>query len=329
MEAVGPLTGGIAHDVNNLLQIVIGSLEALQRHLPSDSARLNRAAQSAITGARRDAALTQRLLAFFRRQPLDPKPLDINTPGQWHVGPAATHAWRDHPDRNCARRRRVAGRGRSERAGGGNFKSRNQYPRCHAQGRATDNRNWQRAIDEAYALTHAELVPGQYVLLSVSDTVCGMDPQTLTQAFEPFFTTKPVGKGTGLGLSQVYGVVKQSGWSRKNLLGAPTRSVKVYLPRWLGEGDAVGAAAVQTIVPEGTRQRLSWFWRMTTRFEITRSNRFGNLDTECSRLVTDRLRYGYAFTDDSRTILVVRARRARRRPPAGSYKQHPPHQTDA
>jgi PAS domain S-box-containing protein len=252
MEAVGQLTGGIAHDFNNLLQIVIGNLEALQRHLPADSARLNRAAQSAMTGARRAAALTQRLLAFSRRQPLDPKPLDINTLVngmsellQRTLGETiqietvrGAGVWRIEVDPNELEAAIVNLA----------INARDAMP----QGGLLTIETANALIDESYASTNAEVVPGQYVLLSISDTGCGMDSQTLTQAFEPFFTTKPVGKGTGLGLSQVYGFVKQSGGHVKIYSEADEgTSVKLYLPRWMGEGDIAGSAPDQSIVPEG------------------------------------------------------------------------------
>jgi signal transduction histidine kinase len=109
-------------------------------------------------------------------------------------------------------------------------------------------------IDEGYAYRHAEVVPGQYVVLSVTDTGTGMDPETMAQAFEPFFTTKPVGKETGLGLSQVYGFVKQSGGHVKiySERGQGT-TVKFYLPRWMGE-EVESEAAQGVPMPEGTRE---------------------------------------------------------------------------
>lgn len=235
MEAIGQLTGGVAHDFNNLLQVIIGNLETIQRNLPDQLARLQRAARQAMNGAQRAAALTQRLLAFARRQPLDPKPIDVNvlvngmsemihrTLGETVSVETVLGAglWRVEADPNEleAAILNLAVNARDAMPNGGRLTL------------ETGNTH----IDEAYVATHRELVPGQYVVLSVSDTGTGMDARTIAQAFEPFFTTKPVGKGTGLGLSQVYGFVKQSGGHVKiySELGQGT-TVRLYLPRLTG-----------------------------------------------------------------------------------------------
>lgn len=255
MEAIGHLTGGVAHDFNNLLQIIIGNLETLQRNIPADSGRLQRAAHQAMNGARRAASLTQRLLAFSRRQPLDPKPLDVNmlvsgisdllqrTLGETVSLETVRGAgiWRIEADPNEleAAILNLAVNARDAMTPDG--------------GRLTiETAN--AHIDEAYAYRHAEVAPGQYVSLSVTDTGAGMDSATIAQAFEPFFTTKPVGKGTGLGLSQVYGFVKQSGGHVKiySERGQGT-TVKIYLPRWMGEMEQAEPAEGAP-VPEGTQE---------------------------------------------------------------------------
>jgi CheY-like chemotaxis protein len=236
MEAVGQLTGGVAHDFNNLLQVIIGNLETLQRNLPTDSPRLQRAMRHAMNGAQRAAALTQRLLAFSRRQPLDPKPIDINvlvnglsdmvhrTLGETIAVETVLGAglWRVEVDPNEleAAILNLAVNARDAMPEGGRLTL--ETVNAH--------------IDEAYAAAHAEVLAGQYVLISVTDTGAGMDPQTVAQAFEPFFTTKPVGKGTGLGLSQVYGFVKQSSGHVK-IYSEPGQgtTVKLYLPRLAGD----------------------------------------------------------------------------------------------
>jgi PAS domain S-box-containing protein len=235
MEAIGQLTGGVAHDFNNLLQVIIGNTETIQRNLPNELARLQRAARQVMSGAQRAAALTQRLLAFARRQPLDPKPIDVNvlvngmsemihrTLGETISVETVLGAglWRVEADPNEleAAILNLAVNARDAMPDGGRLTL--ETANAH--------------IDEAYVATHRELVPGQYVALSVSDTGFGMDAGTMAQAFEPFFTTKPVGKGTGLGLSQVYGFAKQSGGHVKiySEVGQGT-AVKLYLPRLAG-----------------------------------------------------------------------------------------------
>ncbi|SFM03722.1 PAS domain S-box-containing protein [Bradyrhizobium sp. NFR13] len=254
MEAVGQLTGGIAHDFNNLLQVIVGNLEALLRHLPADSARLQRAATQAMNGARRAAALTQRLLAFSRRQPLDPKPVNVNSLVQntaelMHRSlgePIAIETvlgsglWRVEVDGNEleAALLNLAVNARDAMLDGGKLTI------------ETSNAH----LDEVYAANHAEVQAGQYVAICISDTGVGMPATTLNQVFEPFFTTKPVGKGTGLGLSQVYGFVKQSGGHVKiySEVGQGT-TVKLYLPRFLSETDSEPVDA-NLLPPEGSTE---------------------------------------------------------------------------
>ena len=252
MEAVGQLTGGVAHDFNNLLTIISGNLELLHRRLPEDAGRLRRSAENALQGAKRAATLTQRLLAFSRRQPLQPKPLSVNqvvtgmsdmlsrtlgeevevqtvvSGGLWLV--EADPAELESTLLNLAVNARDA------MPGGGKLTI--ETANAH--------------LDEAYAGTQAEVSPGQYVMISVSDTGTGMTRDVLERVFEPFFTTKEVGQGTGLGLSQVYGFVKQSGGHVKaySELGKGT-SLKVYLPR-LHDGVEPDEAPLGTSVPEGT-----------------------------------------------------------------------------
>jgi nitrogen-specific signal transduction histidine kinase/CheY-like chemotaxis protein len=252
MEAVGQLTGGVAHDFNNLLQVIIGNLDTIQRHLPEDAARLRRAATQALNGARRAAALTQRLLAFSRRQPLDPKPLNVNglvtglselihrTLGETVAVETVLAAglWQVEADANEleAAILNLAVNARDAMADGGRLTI--ETANAH--------------IDDAYAASFVELTPGQYVSIAVSDTGRGMDQATVARAFEPFFTTKPVGKGTGLGLSQVYGFVKQSGGHVKiySEVGEGT-TVKIYLPRLIADGDAVEEEPAENVAPDG------------------------------------------------------------------------------
>ena len=235
MEAIGQLTGGVAHDFNNLLTIIIGNLETLQRNLDAsdpDPSRLKRSAESAMRGARRAESLTQRLLAFSRQQPLDPKAIDLTrlVSGMSELlrrtlGEQVTietvmggGLWRAEADPHQLELAilNLAVNARDAMPNGGKLtiETGNVY------------------FDERYAAAQAEVLPGQYVMLAISDTGCGMSPEVRAKAFDPFFTTKDVGHGTGLGLSQVYGFAKQSRGHVKiySEVGKGT-TIKLYLPR--------------------------------------------------------------------------------------------------
>jgi len=238
MEAVGQLTGGLAHDFNNLLAGISGSLELLQARMSQgrlgDLERYITAAQGA---AKRAAALTHRLLAFSRRQTLDPKPTDVNrlVAGMEElvrrtVGPevtvevvAAGGLWTTLVDPNQIENAllNLCVNARDAMPGGGRLTI------------ETGNR-WldQRAARER------DLPPGQYISLCVSDTGTGMAPEVIARAFDPFFTTKPIGMGTGLGLSMVYGFVRQSGGQARiySEMGQGAM-VCLYLPRHHGQAE--------------------------------------------------------------------------------------------
>ncbi len=247
MEAVGQLTGGIAHDFNNLLQIVTGNLEILSRRLPDDE-KLRRAADNAMSGAQRAATLTQRLLAFARRQPLAPKPLRTNqlvegmsdliqrTLGETVSIDArlASDLWMIEVDANQLENAllNLAVNARDAMPPGGTLTI------STANGIVGDA----DADDEA--------VPGHYVSLAVCDTGSGMSEATMARVFEPFFTTKEVGRGTGLGLSMVYGFAKQSGGHLRieSSLGRGT-TVTMYLPKYSGDLIAEAIDAPQAAEP--------------------------------------------------------------------------------
>nr|WP_276082131.1 ATP-binding protein [Methylobacterium sp. GC_Met_2] len=250
MEAVGQLTGGLAHDFNNLLAGISGSLELMQTRMQqgrlTDVDRYMTAAQGA---TRRAAALTHRLLAFSRRQTLDPKPTDVNrlTVGmqeliQRTVGPTipievvgASGIWPALVDPSQLENAllNLCINARDAMPDGGRITI------------ETANR-W---LDEWAAKKH-DIPEGQYLSLCVTDTGTGMPPEVVARVFEPFFTTKPIGEGTGLGLSMIYGFAQQSGGQVRiySEVGQGT-TVCIYLPRHYGEvaDDATDAAA--TVLP--------------------------------------------------------------------------------
>jgi PAS domain S-box-containing protein len=260
MEAIGQLSGGIAHDFSNLLMIIIGNVERAQRVAGTSSdttaTNLRRLLDKAMRGAQRATTLTHRLLAFARRQPLSPKQLDLNTflAGfgeflQRSLGEAidievagAAGLWLAEADPAQLESALVnlSINARDAMPGGGKL--------------TIEALN--TVLEYAYCQKNPEVTPGQYVLLSVTDTGIGMPDDILTHAFEPFFTTKEIGQGTGLGLSQVYGFVKQSGGHVKiySEAGQGT-TVKIYLPRFLGESVAgdVDDAELETA---GNRERI-------------------------------------------------------------------------
>ncbi|MBA3677035.1 MAG: PAS domain S-box protein [Sphingosinicella sp.] len=239
METVGQLTGGIAHDFNNLLQVVSGNLDILCRKMPEEAAALRRYAERAMEGAKRAATLTQRLLAFSRRQPLSPKPTDVNRllPGMSELlhrtlgetieveAVLPPRIWLVETDPNQLENAilNLALNARDAMPEGGKLTIETQNTH----------------LDESYAAQNPGVAVGQYVVMCLSDTGAGMDAETIAKAIEPFFTTKEVGKGTGLGLSMVYGFIKQSGGHLKiySELGEGT-TVKIYLPRLIGQAAA-------------------------------------------------------------------------------------------
>ncbi|WP_199707863.1 response regulator [Teichococcus wenyumeiae] len=230
MEAIGQLTGGVAHDFNNLLQILSGNLQLLQRRLtdPQDLKRLS----ASLGAVERGAKLASQLLAFARRQPLEPRAIhlgrmvrEMDELLRRALGEAievetviAGGLWNTltDPDQVQNVLLNLAVNARDAMGGSGRL--------TIEAGNAM--------LDEYYCRQHEEVTPGQYVMLAVSDTGCGMAAEVLAKAFEPFFTTKREGRGTGLGLSMVYGFVKQSHGHIKiySEPGVGT-TVRIYLPR--------------------------------------------------------------------------------------------------
>lgn len=235
LETVGQLTGGIAHDFNNLLTVILGNAELMLDELGTNP-RLARLAITTRIAAQRGAELTGRLLAFARRQPLDPKPVDIDRllagmdellrpalGGDVEIALVRTaELWPAMIDAHQLENAvlNLCVNARDAMSGGGRL--------------TIETANVRLGPD--YAGEQAELAPGDYVLVAVSDTGGGMSAEVAAKAFDPFFTTKEAGKGTGLGLSMVYGFIKQSGGHVKiySEVGAGT-TVKLYLPRATSE----------------------------------------------------------------------------------------------
>jgi signal transduction histidine kinase/ActR/RegA family two-component response regulator len=231
MEALGRLTGGIAHDFNNMLAVIIGNLDLFMRRYPDADAKMLRFVTGSQEAAKRAAALTQRLLAFSRRQPLDPKATDVSRSItdlsdilRRTLGDAISielrtpKLWRANVDTSQFETALInlVVNARDAMPDGGKL-----FIEC-ANAR----------LDQSHAENEDDVVPGEYVMVAVTDTGTGMSADVLAQVFEPFFTTKAVGLGTGLGLSQVHGFVKQSGGhvSLSSEAGRGT-TVKLYLPR--------------------------------------------------------------------------------------------------
>ncbi|MGI4796364.1 MAG: ATP-binding protein [Janthinobacterium lividum] len=244
MEAVGQLTGGLAHDFNNLLTGITGSLELLQTRVVQGRIKeIDRYVDAAQGAAKRAAALTHRLLAFSRRQTLDPKPTDVNRlvagmkelvhhtvgPGVSVEPVAGVDLWTTLIDPSQLENAllNLCINARDAMPAGGKLVIK------------TDN----RCLDQR-AAQERELPAGEYVVLSVSDNGTGMPPDVIARAFDPFFTTKPIGMGTGLGLSMIFGFARQSGGQARiySEVGQGT-TVCLYLPRHLSVAVDVGVAA--------------------------------------------------------------------------------------
>ncbi|CAN5278144.1 hypothetical protein BH11PSE4_BH11PSE4_16820 [soil metagenome] len=255
MEAVGQLTGGIAHDFNNLLTGIVGSLDLMQTRLKQGrTENIERYIDAAMTSANRAAALTHRLLAFARRQPLIPKSVDANALVvsledllRRTIGErldleivAATDLWLTMCDPNQLESAllNLAINARDAMPDGGKLTI------------ATGN-----IVIAALDADAPALRPGDYIFIDVTDTGTGMSPDVVARAFDPFFTTKPIGQGTGLGLSMIYGFARQSnGHVRIDSRPGRGTSVKLYLPRYHGEAAAAtpdsGCAEAQAATGE-------------------------------------------------------------------------------
>ena len=258
MEAIGQLTGGIAHDFNNLLAGIIGSLDLMRHQFNAGHTHDHaRHIDMATASAQRAATLTQRLLAFSRRQTLDLKPVNVN---ELVAGMAdllnrtlsknveltfrlASDPWLAYTDANQLENAllNLAINARDAMNDGGKL--------------TITTRNI--LLDERYASTRPELNPGAYLMLSVSDTGSGMTPEVIAKAFDPFFTTKPIGQGTGLGLSMIYGYVKQSsGHVTIHSHPGMGSTITLYLPRHGAGAPALLEEQIAPPLPAGSGERI-------------------------------------------------------------------------
>ena len=256
LEAVGKLTGGIAHDFNNLLTVIVGTADLII-DATDEGSQMNSLAHTTRQAAQRGAELTRHLLAYARKQPLEPQPT--------HVGELLSSM--DH-----LLRRTLGEHIEIETIHGGGLwtalvdpaqlesavlnmclNARDAMPDGGRLTLETANVH----LDQDYARRHLEVSPGQYVMIAVSDTGHGMEPAIADRVFEPFFTTKEVGQGTGLGLSMVYGFVKQSRGHIK-LYTEPGRgtTLKVYLPRARGAGSEPDQSPAETRNLPGAGERV-------------------------------------------------------------------------
>lgn len=255
LEAVGHLTGGIAHDFNNLLTVILGNAEMLaERFIDADTQSMT---EMTLSAARRGAELTSRLLAFSRRQALDPKPTDLN---QLLEGMRALIR-RALPEDLELELITCPELGITE-IDAGELETAllnlviNARDAMNSGGKLTIETS-DATLDSDYAERHSEVIPGDYVMVCVSDSGTGMDADTINRAFEPFFTTKAVGKGSGLGLSMVFGFTKQSGGHIKiySELNEGT-SVKLYFPTVKGVSLENDETPMRKLLKGGTEHIL-------------------------------------------------------------------------
>jgi PAS domain S-box-containing protein len=249
MEAIGNLTGGMAHDFNNILGVIVGNLDLARDHVVDDE-ELGELIGEALAAAWNGADLTRRLLAFARRQPLRPKRVDIN----------------ELVDNTTKLLRRLLGEQIeiSLALDGGIWPATIDPAQLEAsianlatnardampQGGRLTIRTANRQLDADYANLLPDVIPGDFAMIEVSDTGVGMPPEILQQIFEPFFTTKEPGKGTGLGLSMVFGFLRQSG-GHVNVCSEPGigTTFRLYLPRTQVEQEAAEMSDVRPLVP--------------------------------------------------------------------------------
>jgi PAS domain S-box-containing protein len=304
MDAIGQLTGGVAHDFNNMLTVITGTIGILEDAL-ADQPELANIARLIDEAAERGANLTRHLLAFARKQPLQPVELDVNalvleaakllhpTLGEHiEITPRlAEDAWTAlaDPSQLTTAVLNLAINARDAMPNGGRLvlETANVF------------------LDEGYANMHSDVTPGHYIMIAVSDTGTGIPPALLERVFEPFFTTKEVGRGTGLGLSMVFGFVKQSG-GHVNIYSEDGHgtSVKIYLPRATGLQQTPAEVLVSGGIEGGTETILVVEDdAMVRRYVMTQIQSLGYTTLEAPnaaealRIIDDFLAIDLLFTD--------------------------------
>jgi PAS domain S-box-containing protein len=246
MEAVGQLTGGLAHDFNNLLTVIMGNLQLIEFAV-KDNPKAKKRTEEAIDAAKKGSDLTAQLLAFAKKQPLAPQDVQINGLVR-SVEPLIARTIGETIELRCSlmpgEPQALIDASRLESAILNLcINARDAMP----EGGRLTIETASAYLDDAYCARHADLAPGHYVMIAVSDTGSGIPAELLEKVFQPFFTTKPPGRGSGLGLAMVYGFIKQSGGHIQvySEMGRGT-AIKLYLPRILGPGEAVPQAAAHT-----------------------------------------------------------------------------------
>ncbi len=247
MEAIGQLTGGLAHDFNNLLTVVIGNLQLLEGKIDGDERGMRRLGE-AIDAARKGSDLTRQMLAFARKQALEPSEVRINDLVKG-LSPLLSRTIGEtielKVDAMAGEPKAIIDASQLESAVLNLcINARDAMPR----GGHLTIETQPVYLDQAYAERHPEVEPGHYVMVAVSDTGTGIPPEVLEKVFQPFFTTKETGKGSGLGLAMVYGFIKQSGGhiSVYSEVGHGT-AIKMYLPRQFAAGEEMPAVAEPTV----------------------------------------------------------------------------------
>src|SRR3989475_5627668 len=252
MEAVGQLAGGVAHDFNNILTAILGYADLLAAEFSDTNSRHLEDIEEIRKAARRAAALTRQLLAFSRKQVLEPRIIDVNS-----VVVNLEKMLRSLISENIELKTVLADDLAAARADPNQIEqvimnlainARDAMP----EGGTVTIETRNATLDDADAAQHVSVIAVEYVMLAVTDTGCGMDEKTQSRIFEPFFTTKPAGRGTGLGLSTVYGIVKQTGgniW----LYSEPGKGTtfKIYLPAIAALPDDIGKVAPADALPRG------------------------------------------------------------------------------